>query len=305
MLDGIIVINKTKGCTSHDVVSKVKRILNEKVGHTGTLDPNATGVLPLLLGKGTKFSKYLINHDKKYIATLKLGVKTTTADVEGEIIEREDVDENIFDEKYISEVLKCFVGNLIQTPPIYSAIKVKGKKLYEYARNNIEIEIPKRNIEIYSINLIEFNKEDKTIMFEVECSKGTYIRSLCEDIAEKLGTIGYMKELRRTKVGEFCLAEAVTIEELENNKANEIWLKNKIISLEDLLKNNGCINLKKKEIQKFFNGVKLKCSNENGIYKIFYDGIFFGTGVVESKLLKRDIVIVNDNNEFYNEGDED
>lgn len=304
-MDGIIVVDKSKEVTSNDVVNKVKRMLNVKVGHTGTLDPNATGVLPLLLGKGTKFSKYLINHDKKYIATLKLGVKTTTADVEGEIIEREDVDENIFDEKYISEVLKCFVGNLIQTPPIYSAIKVKGKKLYEYARNNIEIEIPKRNIEIYSINLIEFNKEDKTIIFEVECSKGTYIRSLCEDIAEKLGTIGYMKELRRTKVGEFCLAEAVTIEELENNKANEIWLKNKIISLEDLLKNNGCINLKKKEIQKFFNGVKLKCSNENGIYKIFYDGIFFGTGVVESKLLKRDIVIVNDNNEFYNEGDED
>lgn len=304
-MDGIIVVDKSKEVTSNDVVNKVKRMLNVKVGHTGTLDPNATGVLPLLLGKGTKFSKYLINHDKKYIATLKLGVKTTTADVEGEIIEREDVDENIFDEKYISEVLKCFVGNLIQTPPIYSAIKVKGKKLYEYARNNIEIEIPKRNIEIYSINLIEFNKEDKTIMFEVECSKGTYIRSLCEDIAEKLGTIGYMKELRRTKVGEFCLAEAVTIEELENNKANEIWLKNKIISLEDLLKNNGCINLKKKEIQKFFNGVKLKCSNENGIYKIFYDGIFFGTGVVESKLLKRDIVIVNDNDEFYNEGDED
>lgn len=304
-MDGIIVVDKSKEVTSNDVVNKVKRMLNVKVGHTGTLDPNATGVLPLLLGKGTKFSKYLINHDKKYIATLKLGVKTTTADVEGEIIEREDVDENIFDEKYISEVLKCFVGNLIQTPPIYSAIKVKGKKLYEYARNNIEIEIPKRNIEIYSINLIEFNKEDKTIMFEVECSKGTYIRSLCEDIAEKLGTIGYMKELRRTKVGEFCLAEAVTIEELENNKANEIWLKNKIISLEDLLKNNGGINLKKKEIQKFFNGVKLKCSNENGIYKIFYDGIFFGTGVVESKLLKRDIVIVNDNNEFYNEGDED
>lgn len=304
-MDGIIVVDKSKEVTSNDVVNKVKRMLNVKVGHTGTLDPNATGVLPLLLGKGTKFSKYLINHDKKYIATLKLGVKTTTADVEGEIIEREDVDENIFDEKYISEVLKCFVGNLIQTPPIYSAIKVKGKKLYEYARNNIEIKIPKRNIEIYSINLIEFNKEDKTIMFEVECAKGTYIRSLCEDIAEKLGTIGYMKELRRTKVGEFCLAEAVTIEELENNKANEIWLKNKIISLEDLLKNNGCINLKKKEIQKFFNGVKLKCSNENGIYKIFYDGIFFGTGVVESKLLKRDIVIVNDNNEFYNEGDED
>lgn len=304
-MDGIIVVDKSKEVTSNDVVNKVKRMLNVKVGHTGTLDPNATGVLPLLLGKGTKFSKYLINHDKKYIATLKLGVKTTTADVEGEIIEREDVDENIFDEKYISEVLKCFVGNLIQTPPIYSAIKVKGKKLYEYARNNIEIEIPKRNIEIYSINLIEFNKEDKTIVFEVECSKGTYIRSLCEDIAEKLGTIGYMKELRRTRVGEFCLTEAVTIEELENNKTNEIWLKNKIISLEDLLKNNGCINLKKKEIQKFFNGVKLKCSNENGIYKIYYEGIFFGTGVVENNLLKRDIVIVDDNNDFYNEGDED
>lgn len=304
-MDGIIIVDKSKEFTSNDVVNKVKKILNVKVGHTGTLDPNATGVLPLLLGKGTKFSKYLINHDKCYIATLKLGIKTSTADVEGDIIEEKDVDDNIFNKEYLSEKLNCFVGNLVQTPPIYSAIKVKGKKLYEYARNNIEVDIPKRNIEIYSIKLIDFCKKDKTIVFEVECSKGTYIRSLCEDIAEKLGNIGYMKELRRTKVGEFCLAEAVTIEELENNKANEIWLKNKIISLEDLLKNNGCINLKKKEIQKFFNGVKLKCSNENGIYKIFYDGIFFGTGVVESKLLKRDIVIVNDNNKFYNEGDED
>lgn len=198
-MDGILIINKPKNCTSNNVVNKVKKILNTKVGHTGTLDPNATGVLPLLLGKGTKFSKYLINHDKKYIATLQLGVKTTTADIEGEIIEQRAVDEKLFDEDKIKAILKTFEGKQIQTPPIYSAIKVKGKKLYEYARSGTEVEVPKRNIEIYKIELVSLNKDQDQIVFDVECSKGTYIRSLCEDIAEKLGTVGHMKELEREK----------------------------------------------------------------------------------------------------------
>ena len=293
-MDGIIIVDKSKEFTSNDVVNKVKKILNVKVGHTGTLDPNATGVLPLLLGKGTKFSKYLINHDKCYIATLKLGIKTSTADVEGDIIEEKDVDDNIFNKEYLSEKLNCFVGNLVQTPPIYSAIKVKGKKLYEYARNNIEVDIPKRNIEIYSIKLIDFCKKDKTIVFEVECSKGTYIRSLCEDIAEKLGTIGYMKELRRTRVGEFSINEAITIGDIENNKDNENWIKNKVISLENLLKENECINLDKELVQKFFNGVKLKYNGPDGIYKIYFNNEFLGTGIVKEKSLKRDIIVISE-----------
>ncbi len=133
-MDGIILINKEKGCTSHDVVYKVKKIFNKKVGHTGTLDPNATGVLPILIGKGTGVSKYLINHDKKYIATLKLGVKTDTGDVEGCVIEEKTVDFNYFNEKNINVIFKNMIGKQLQKPPMYSAIKINGKKLYEYAR---------------------------------------------------------------------------------------------------------------------------------------------------------------------------
>lgn len=133
-MDGIILINKPKGCTSHDVVYKVKKIFNEKVGHTGTLDPNATGVLPLLIGEGTKLSKYLIEHDKIYKVTLKLGVKTDTADIEGNVIEEKVVDKEKLDFNNLEEVLKTFLGKQEQIPPIYSAIKVDGKKLYEYAR---------------------------------------------------------------------------------------------------------------------------------------------------------------------------
>lgn len=152
MLDGIIVINKTKGCTSHDVVSKVKRILNEKVGHTGTLDPNATGVLPLLIGKGTKLSYYLIEHDKKYKVVLQLGIKTDTADCEGKIIEEKEVlDENLAEEN-IKTILDSFVGEQSQIPPMYSAIKVNGKKLYEYARKNQEVKLTPRKLQSIVLN---------------------------------------------------------------------------------------------------------------------------------------------------------
>ncbi|MBQ3408043.1 MAG: tRNA pseudouridine(55) synthase TruB [Clostridia bacterium] len=188
-MNGIIIINKAKNLTSNNVVNKVKHILNCKVGHIGTLDPNATGVLPLLLGDGTKFAKYLINHDKKYCATLQLGVKMSTADVEGDILEEKDVDKAIFNEQYLLEILKSFIGKQVQTPPVYSAIKINGKKLYEYARKGIDVEIPTRIIEIYDIELVKFDSIKKNITFSVYCSKGTYIRSLCEDIAERLNTV--------------------------------------------------------------------------------------------------------------------
>ena len=188
-MDGIIIVNKEKGYTSNDVVQIVRKTFKEKVGHTGTLDPMATGVLPLLIGKGTKLSKYLINHDKIYQATLTLGQKMDTGDIEGALIEEKDVLPQMLEKSYVEDILNSFVGEQIQIPPIYSAIKVKGKKLYEYAREGQEVEIPKRKITIYEMKLIEINFEDKQIKFEVHCSKGTYIRTLCEDVAERLGTV--------------------------------------------------------------------------------------------------------------------
>ena len=157
-MDGILIINKPKNYTSHDIVYKIKNIVNEKVGHTGTLDPLATGVLPLLIGKGTLCSKYLIDHDKIYQVELKLGMKTTTADSEGKLIEEKEVLSEMLEEDKVKQVLETFLGKQSQIPPIYSAIKVNGKKLYEYARNNQKVEIKSRNIEIYKIKLIKIDK---------------------------------------------------------------------------------------------------------------------------------------------------
>ena len=188
-MDGILILEKPKDCTSHDVVYKVRKILNEKVGHTGTLDPLAEGVLPLLVGKGTKISKYLIEHDKIYEAEIQLGIETETLDKEGKIINSKEVDlHNLTDEK-VQNALAKFNGKINQIPPIYSAIKINGKKLYEYAREGKAVDIPARTIEIYKIELININREEKRIKFRVHCSKGTYIRVLCVDIAKELGEL--------------------------------------------------------------------------------------------------------------------
>lgn len=252
------------------------------MGHTGTLDPNATGVLPLLLNDSTKLSKYLIEHDKEYEVTLKLGIKTDTGDIEGNIIEEKEVQDISIEQ--IEETLKSFIGKQEQYPPMYSAIKINGKKLYEYARNGEKVEVKPRNIEIYKINLINFNNKEDEIEFKVSCSKGTYIRSLCEDIAQKLNTIGYMKELNRTKVGRFKIEDAITLKELENNKEREI------ITMERLLSNLPSINLSEKQIEKFINGVQISVDKEDGIYNI-YTNKYLGTGIVKNKKVKRDIIL--------------
>ena len=290
-MDGILIVNKPKEYTSHDVVAKVKRICNEKVGHTGTLDPMATGVLPLLLGKGTKLSKYLINHNKIYISTIKLGQKTNTSDSEGNIIEEKKVNLLNLEEKNVQKVLEQFVGKQKQTPSIYSAIKVNGKKLYEYARKNIQVEVPEREIEIYSIELLNINKREKTIEFKVYCSKGTYIRTLCEAIAEKLETVGHMKELNRIKVGEFDLSQAVTIEEIENNKDREEFWDEHFISIEKFFENKPHIELDENKLQLFLNGVKLSINKTDGLYKTIVNNKFVGVGVIENNLLKREIIL--------------
>ncbi len=289
-MNRIFILNKPIGFTSQDTVSKLKKILNEKkAGHTGTLDPMATGVLPILVGDTTKLSKYLVEHKKTYIATIELGQATDTGDSEGKIIQEKEILNESLEEKNIKEVLKSFLGIQKQTPPIYSAIKIKGKKLYEYARAGEKVEIPEREIEIYNINFIE--KKLNNISFEVECSKGTYIRTLCEDIAKKLGTIGYMKSLKRIKVDKFEIEKAITFEKLEENKENIEWLKNNSYSMEDILSNLPKIQLKKRKIELFLNGVMLDCEKENGVYNIYCEGQYIGTGIVKENLLKRDIII--------------
>ena len=284
-MDGIIIINKPKNCTSHDIVRKAKKAFNEKVGHTGTLDPNATGVLPLLVGKGTQIAKYIINHDKIYEATLQLGEKTDTADVEGVVIETKYIPEESLQTEIVNKVLQSFIGKQEQIPPIYSAIKVNGKKLYDYARKGEKVEIQPRQIEIYNMELIKIDVQNKTVEFRVHCSKGTYIRTLCENIAEKLSTVGYMKELNRTKVGEFSIDDSITIEDLQNGNYNNF------ITVEDYFKNYKNINLNEKKLQLFLNGVQLTWNFEDGIYRVYCDNKFIGIGSIKNNLLKRDIIL--------------
>lgn len=289
-MDGIIIINKEKNYTSNDVVNIVKKITKSKVGHTGTLDPNATGVLPLLIGNATKISKYLINHDKEYEVVLQLGIRTETADVEGKVIEEKEVTAEMLNKDNIEEKLQQFIGKQEQIPPIYSAIKVNGKKLYEYARRGQEVELKPRQIEIYSIQLVGINEKEKQISFKVKCSKGTYIRSLCEDISKKLGTVGYMKELNRLQAGEFYIKDAVTISEMKE-KIEAGNLEN-IITIEEIFKNNPQIQLEQEQIEPYINGVKINTKKTNGVYRIYKpDGTFIGLGIIENSKLKRDLVI--------------
>ena len=291
-MDGIINIYKPKEWTSHDIVAKIKRITGEKVGHTGTLDPLAQGVLPILIGKGTQCSKYLVNHDKKYCVELKLGKRTETLDAEGKIIEEKEIPQNMLEQSNksnIEKTLKTFEGEIEQKPPIYSAIKVKGKKLYEYARKGQEVEIPTRKITIYSIELKQIKKEENIIIFDVSCSKGTYIRTLCEDIAKKLNTIGYMQNLLRIQVGEFNIKDSITLT-MENKTDLENIEKN-IITIEKIFSKYPKVNIEQSKIKYFLNGVKITQNLEDGIYRIYTNNKFIGTGTIKEKLLKRDIII--------------
>ena len=304
-MDGIINIYKPKEWTSHDIVAKIKRITGEKVGHTGTLDPLAQGVLPILIGKGTQCSKYLVNHDKKYRVELKLGKRTETLDAEGKIIEEKEIPQNMLEQSNksnIEKTLKTFEGEIEQKEAkhlkvykhkkqhrIYSAIKVKGKKLYEYARKGQEVEIPTRKITIYSIELKQIKKEKNIIIFDVYCSKGTYIRTLCEDIAKKLNTIGYMQNLLRIQVGEFNIKDSITL--IMENKTDLENIEKNIITIEKIFSKHPKVNIEQSKIKYFLNGVKITKNLEDGIYRIYTNNKFIGTGTIKEKLLKRDIII--------------
>lgn len=284
-MDGVLIINKPKGYTSHDIVNIIRKELHiKKVGHTGTLDPNATGVLPILIGNATKISKYLIEHDKTYIAEIKLGEKTTTGDSEGEIIETRNVEKN--QPEKIQEVLTKFLGKQKQTPPKFSAIKINGKKAYEYARTGQDIKLEQREIEIFSINLLSY--ENNNIKFKVKCSKGTYIRTLCEDIAETLGTVGYMNSLERIQVDNFHIEKSVTIEQIRNNS---ILIEKNIISIEEIFRKCEKIELNDYKLNLFLNGVQLTFNQPEAVYRIYNKSTFIGLGVIHNKLLKRDVIV--------------
>lgn len=276
-MNGVLIIDKPIGVTSFDVIRDIRKEYGtKKVGHTGTLDPMATGVLPVLIGDATKLSDYLMDHDKEYIAVLKLGEKRDTGDSEGNIIETSKIPSLTTQE--IESTLKAFIGKISQIPPMYSAIKVNGKKLYELAREGKEIERKPRNVEIYSIELLEVEKNTENIIdkikFKVNCSKGTYIRTLCEDIAEKLGTVGYMQELRRTRVGKFTLEDI-----------------NKCVSLEEILSEENAYILKENEESKLLNGVIIKTNLADGLVRMYKNNEFIGIGEVKNKNLKRKIII--------------
>ena len=247
-INGALIINKEKGMTSRDVVNILcKKLGTKSIGHIGTLDPIATGVLVCLIGKYTKLTNILMEHDKEYIASFKLGILTDTLDITGNVLKEEKY---LIDENKLLEVLNSFKGKYDQEVPIYSAVKKDGKKLYEYARNGEKIDLPKREVEIYDINLISI--VDEIVTISVKVSKGTYIRSLIRDIGQKLGTYGTMTDLKRTKLGNFKLEDAYTLEQINNNDFKLMNLKD-LIDLEEInlneeayfkVKNGQVLNIK-------------------------------------------------------------
>ncbi len=254
-MDKLLLINKEMDMTSHDLVNIVRRSTRMKrVGHTGTLDPNATGLMLVAINKATKLVNYLQYDDKEYIFEMKLGLMSDTLDIWGEITE--EVEPIKVSEQEVIEVLNSFLGKSMQTPPMYSALKVNGKKLYELARENITIEREEREIEISEIELLDIGE---TIKVRVSCSAGTYVRSLIVDIAEKLNTIGIMTSLVRTRIGEFHLEDASSVDDIKNLKFN-------FIDPEEAL--NHYFKLEYPDKADIFNGRRIELDTEEDLVLI-------------------------------------
>ena len=280
MMDGLLIFDKDKGITSHDLVYKVRKKLGiKKVGHTGTLDPMATGVLVISIGKATKTSDYILSSNKEYEARIKLGLLTDSFDITGEILKEEKVD---ISEEEIRNVLKKFIGKISQKPPIYSALKVNGKKLYEYAREGKEVEIKNREVEIFSNTLLDFNGKDE-FSIRTSVSKGTYIRSLAKDIGEALGSYGTLTELRRVRTGYFKIEDAVKVSDFENMSLDEI--KDKILPMDLALADFDKVEIPYSFCQRFLNGQFYKLNDNLKVesYRVYSDNKFLGIGEVIKK----------------------
>ena len=284
--NGILNIDKPQGITSHDVVDAIRKIFpDQKVGHTGTLDPLATGVLPICIGEATKLSDNLTSEIKKYSVKMLLGVETDTYDITGRIVFASVFNK---DEIYIKERIKRFIGKQQQMPPKYSAIKVEGKKLYQYARENKDVEIKPRDIEIYNIDNIKIDLESKEVAFDVECSKGTYVRSLVNDIGKKIGCGATMTELRRIRTGNFKIEDSIPLYDFL--KLDYIDMLNKVITIEDYYIENKKITLSDDELGRFLNGVKFEVQSSDQIVRVYNKGKYIGLGIVENKILIRFII---------------
>ena len=256
---GFLNIYKPKGKTSHDVVSILRRVTKVKqIGHTGTLDPFAEGVLPICIGKATRLIEYL-NDEKAYVGTIKFGQATTTYDLEGEVTNSSELKPTIDD---IEQELCFFKGEIEQLPPIYSAIKVNGKKLYEYARKGEEVEIKPRKVCINELKILNYNIDEQTLELYIDCSKGTYIRSIANDLGEKLGCFGHLIKLVRVKAGDFFVQDSVKLEDLQTK---EDVLNDLIYPLDKL--NYQKYELDNLEKEKISNGMQIIAKNDlqNGI----------------------------------------
>lgn len=284
-MNGIVNVLKPSGMTSHDIVSFMRRILNtKKIGHTGTLDPNAAGVLPICIGKATKIIEYITLKRKKYRAELILGVETDTQDSYGSIINKSTKIPSLTE---ISSVFNEFIGIIDQVPPMYSAIKYNGKKLYELAREGKVIERNPRKVTIYALDILKVDRNK--VLFDVECSSGTYIRTLCHDIGKRLGSYGYMSFLLRTEVYPFKIKDSYTLEEiLDINKNGKI--EDLLIPIDYPLNNYNKINFNEKYFKSLVNGAKINLNKDNIEYKhvfinnenilVYCDDKFIGIGIV-------------------------
>lgn len=259
-MDGIINVYKEAGFTSHDVVAKLRGVLGQKkIGHTGTLDPMATGVLPVCCGKATKVCELLADRDKTYQAVCQLGIVTDTQDITGAVLEENSV-KNITEED-VAQAVASFLGESTQLPPMYSAIKVNGKKLYELAREGKTVERNPRPIKISQIDILQMNLEEHIFSMEVTCSKGTYIRTLCHDIGQKLGVGAALQNLVRTRVGNFMIGDALTIDEVEHIycEDREAFFR-QVSPVDSLFEGYAKVKVKEACVQKLSNGNILKSS---------------------------------------------
>lgn len=285
-MNGIIVINKPKNYTSFDVVAVMRKLFSQKkVGHAGTLDPMATGVLPILLGSATKAQDMFPNSDKEYISDFKLGITTDTLDITGKILTTSDIK---IEKRQVEEELNHFRGAIKQVPPMYSALKKNGKKLYEFARKGIEVKREGRDIFIKELELIDFDEVEKSGSIRVLCSKGTYIRSLCDDLGRRLGCGAIMTDLKRTMACGFRIDDSVSIDKLKSVSESEI--EKYVVGVESIF-NYPSVNISESQSKRFKNGgsldlfrtsLKDNCE-DNGKFCVYYKEKFLGLGIISKK----------------------
>ena len=278
---GYISVIKPKGWSSNQLLSKLKWLLQiKKAGHGGTLDPFATGIVPIFFGEATKFSNRILESNKEYIAELKLGFESSTGDTEGELSKDDSFNEEKLPSN-LENILNEFLGVQRQTPPKYSALKYNGKPYYEYARAGIEIPIKTREIEIFSINLVNFTNQQ--ITYQVSCSKGTYIRTLGEDIAKKIGTIGYLTNLERIRVGKIKKIDSFSVEQIEELPIEE---RKKLLKPVYQLLELPKIELNHKDARNILNGQNLDIAIEVGEILLFSEKTFIGIGISDGEMIK-------------------